>query len=217
MTSPLAAFVEGAILAAGLILPLGPQNVFVLNQGTLHKRWRSAVPAAVTASVCDTLLILLAVLGVSVAVLAADWLNRALTGAGVLFLAYMGWTTWPRHTGTAAGGTGDDPAVPHEAWPARRQVAFAVSVSLLNPHAIMDTVAVLGPASLSHPAGAARLAFTAACIINSWVWFFLLITVGHTLRASGRVEQLRLWFNRASALVMWYTASLLLRRLIGAL
>lgn len=205
---------HGALLAAGLILPLGPQNVFVLTQGALHRRWLAAAPAAVAASLCDTLLIVVAVLGVSVAVLAVHWLNAVLTAAGVLFLAYMGWATWPR---TRRAVTIGSDASPRELWPVRRQVTFAMSVSLLNPHAIMDTIGVLGPASLAYPAGAARLAFAAACIGNSWLWFFLLITLGHTLRATGRIEQLRVWFSRASAVIMWYTAALLLMRLADQL
>ncbi|ALA71771.1 lysine transporter [Geobacillus stearothermophilus 10] len=56
------AFLHGLILAFGLIFPLGVQNVFILTQGAIQRRWRRALPAVLTASLCDTLLILLAVL-----------------------------------------------------------------------------------------------------------------------------------------------------------
>lgn len=49
---------------------------------------------------------------------------------------------------------------------ARRQVAFAASVSLLNPHAIMDTIGVIGTSSLAYT-GYEKILFAAACIAVS--------------------------------------------------
>jgi L-lysine exporter family protein LysE/ArgO len=54
---------HGAGLALGLILPLGPQNVFVFSQGAVQPRLARALSVVVAASLCDTLLIMLAVLG----------------------------------------------------------------------------------------------------------------------------------------------------------
>lgn len=59
------AFIHGFLLSLGLILPIGMQNGFIFTQGALHSRWSKSLPAVFTASVCDTLLIALAVLGVS--------------------------------------------------------------------------------------------------------------------------------------------------------
>lgn len=63
--------IHGVILAFGLILPLGVQNVFVFNQGTTQSTFNKTLPVIITAAICDTLLISLAVLGVSVNVLGA--------------------------------------------------------------------------------------------------------------------------------------------------
>ena len=56
----LLALVHGFILALGLILPLGVQNVFIFNQGAVQPRVMRAMPAVLTATSCDALLILLA-------------------------------------------------------------------------------------------------------------------------------------------------------------
>lgn len=56
---------HGFLLAFGLILPLGAQNVFVFNQGANYKSFKKIIPVIVTAGLCDTLLILLAVFGIS--------------------------------------------------------------------------------------------------------------------------------------------------------
>jgi L-lysine exporter family protein LysE/ArgO len=85
---------HGFILAFGLILPLGVQNVFVFNQGALRPNFIQALPVIITASICDTLLISLAVLGVSVVVLGSYWIKACLFAAGIFFLIYMGVITW---------------------------------------------------------------------------------------------------------------------------
>lgn len=94
----LAAGIHGFILAFGLILPLGVQNVFVFNQGSIHKKYRRVLPVILTASIIDTLLITLAVLGISVIVLQVAWLKTLLLSAGILFLIYMGYLTWKSTT-----------------------------------------------------------------------------------------------------------------------
>lgn len=38
-------FIHGALLAFGLILPLGIQNVFIFNQGATQSRFSKALPA----------------------------------------------------------------------------------------------------------------------------------------------------------------------------
>jgi L-lysine exporter family protein LysE/ArgO len=79
------AFIHGTILAFGLILPLGVQNVFIFNQGANQPTFLRAIPAVITASICDTLLILLAVLGVSIIVFTFIWIKTVLFGLGFLY------------------------------------------------------------------------------------------------------------------------------------
>ena len=45
-----------------------------------------------------------------------------------------------------------------------------------------------------------RRSFTAACVLNSWVWFFLLAVAGKLIGAIGPVRK---WLNRASAVIIW--------------
>lgn len=189
------AFLHGFLLAFGLILPLGVQNVFVFNQGATQPRYLKALPVVLTASLCDLFLIFLAVTGVSVLVLQVVWFKYILILTGVLFLLYMGWMTW-----RSTPSNEEEPAAPVSA---KKQVLFAASVSLLNPHAILDTVGVIGTSSLQY-GGADRIWFTAACMAVSVLWFFSLAAAGHWL---GRVNRNFLpMLNRISALVMWGSA-----------
>ena len=45
----LAAFLHGVILAFGLIIPLGIQNVFIFNQGATQPKFIYALPSILTA------------------------------------------------------------------------------------------------------------------------------------------------------------------------
>jgi len=192
------AFLHGVILALGLILPLGVQNLFVFNQGAMQPKFWRALPAVIAASVCDMFLILLSVQGVSLLLLQFGFLKIALVGIGTVFLGYMGWLTWNTRVV-------QDASQPAASLSLRQQVVFAVTVSLLNPHAILDTIGVIGTSSVSYE-GTDKMIFAMACILVSWVWFLFLAALGRLL---GRQE----WFtqslgniNKVSAVFMWGSA-----------
>ena len=199
------AFIYGIILAFGLIIPLGVQNIFVFNQGANQRHFFHAMPSVLTASLCDTILIVLAVLGVSIVVLTVAWLKTILFIVGFFFLMYMGWVTW--HSKPAVSEEGSIPIS------SKRQIAFAASVSLLNPHALLDTIGVIGTSSLQF-SGNAKLAFTIACILVSCFWFFGLSVSGHFLH---KLDKTGLWLrlvNKLSALIIWAVAFYLVGNLL---
>jgi L-lysine exporter family protein LysE/ArgO len=193
------AFFYGALLAFGLIVPLGVQNIFVFNQGALQPRYLKALPSVITATVCDFILIVLAVLGISIFVLTLPWLKKILFVIGFCFLLYMGWVTWHSHSQGLNKMT---------ALGAKRQMGFALSVSLLNPHALIDTVGVIGTASLNFN-GNEKIAFTLACMLVSFCWFLGLSLCG---RLVNRLDKQGTWLsamNKLSALIIWSVALLL--------
>ncbi|WP_404331973.1 LysE/ArgO family amino acid transporter [Mesobacillus maritimus] len=189
---------HGMILAFGLILPLGVQNVFVFNQGATHNKFTNALPAIITAGVCDTILIYLAVAGVSIIVFSFEWLKILLFLVGFFFLAYMGWVMWKN---TPEVNTNQE----QTRFSARRQVTFAASVSLLNPHAIMDTIGVIGTSSLAYT-GIDKWVFTMACIVVSWIWFFLLAISGRKIGQIDKKGTFLKRMNQVSALIIWTMA-----------
>lgn len=199
------AAVHGFILAFGLILPLGVQNVFVFNQGALQPSFKRAMPVVLTASLCDTILILMAVLGISVLVLKISWLQTLLLAGGFIFLLYMGIITWrSAPAGESAG---------RESFSPKKQIAYAASVSLLNPHAILDTIGVIGTSSIAY-SGNPKIAFTMACILTSWIWFLLLAFVGRQAGRLGKSSKFMAFLNKISAVIIWGTAIILLQSLI---
>ncbi|WP_438313463.1 LysE/ArgO family amino acid transporter [Sporosarcina sp. FA9] len=202
------AIIHGIILAFGLIIPLGVQNVFVFNQGALQPTFIRALPVVITAGICDTILIVAAVSGVSLLVLSFAWLENIIFGVGVIFLLYMGLFLWRSSTTTAK--------VAGEIFSTRKQILFAASVSLLNPHAILDTIGVIGTNSLTY-FGNERWAFTLTTIVVSWLWFLGLAISGRyfgKLDSSGKRMGL---LNKVSALVVWGVAVYMAIKLLGNL
>lgn len=204
----LEAFLHGFVLAFGLILPLGPQNVFVFNQGALQLNFIKALPVVITAAVCDTILISLAILGVSVIVLSFSWLQTIVYCVGVIFLIYMGWSIWKSAPSQNKLG--------ERKMSAKKQITFATSVSLLNPHAIMDTIGVIGSNSISYN-GIDKLVFALSCVLVSWIWFFSLAIAG---RMIGKIDTAGKWIiklNKVSALIMWLVAIIIGKEFIVSL
>lgn len=204
----LQAFLHGIILAFGLILPLGVQNVFVFSQGATQPTLMRALPVVITASLCDTLLIALAVLGVSLIVLTFTWLKATLFTIGFFFLLYMGWVTWRSESQIKNGG--------HQSLPPKKQIIFAASVSLLNPHAILDTIGVIGTSSLTYNGGE-KWTFALSCILISYLWFFGLAIAGRALGTLDRSGRWMKTINRISALLIWGVACYMAVQLITEL
>lgn len=193
-------FLHGFILSFGLILPLGVQNIFVFSQGSTQQNLFKALPSAITAAFCDTLLIILAIFGVSMIVLKFEWIRMSLQVVGVLFLLYMGKVIWS----SSATDLQEKPSLPM-----KKQIVFSLSVSLLNPHAILDTIGVIGISALKYTRFQ-QIIFAIACISVSWIWFFGLMIAGAGMKKLHISSRFFLLLNKLSALFIWGTSVYLL-------
>lgn len=189
---------HGVALAIGLILALGPQNVFVFQQGAIQPNITRALPTVLTAGLSDTLLILLGVFGVSAVVIEFAWLQTTLFGVGFILLVYIGWTLY------TAPAVEVNPCT-EEFLGIREQIGFTASVSLLNPHAILDTVGVIGTNALTY-ATPNRWVFTAGCLLVSWTWFSGLVLTGWAFGESTNADSLMQYLNVISAGIVWIVA-----------
>lgn len=200
----IAIILHGIILAFGLILPLGVQNVFIFNQGANQPKFVYVIPVIVTAALCDTLLIILAVMGVSVILLTFPMLKVSIFIVGILFLVYMGWAIWK----SKPSETTD-----YKPLSIKKQIIFAMSVSLLNPHAILDTIGVIGTSSLAYQ-GVEKIIFTGSTIIVSWLWFVGLALAGKYVGKLDHTGKMMNIINKFSALIIWGVGLYLLYQII---
>lgn len=200
----LTAFLHGFILSAGLILPPGAQNVFLINQGANHKKFIHALPAVITAGLSDTLLIILSVAGVSLIILSIPTLQLAMYIIGFLFLSYMAISLWFTKPETAEAPVKLTPY---------KQVAYALSVSLLNPHAILDTAGIIGTNSTAYT-GSALVLFTFSCIAVSWIAFIILVLLGRLIGNFDSNGKITGYINKISAVVIFIIACFILINII---
>lgn len=187
----------GFIFALGLILQLGPQNMFILQQGARSNQLLSTIIVVSLASLCDTVLIILAVAGVSASVLHFPWVKYTLLVLGIAFLAYYGYVAWRSNTNATQAQTSQTLI---------KLVLFTLSVSLLNPGALIDTIVTIGTVSTTF-AGHAKIAFTVGCIITSWLWFILLAVTGKWLLRFAWFTQ---YIGKITAIIMFISALYLL-------
>lgn len=187
-------FLHGSSLALGLILPLGAQNTFIINQGATHKNYFKVIPAVVTAALCDTFLIILATSGVSQVVLHYPLVKYIMFVVSVSLLGYLGWKMW-RTTPNTNSDTDSS-----SSYSLRFQVITGMTLSLFNPHAIADTIAAIGTSALAYDDFRQRLYFTAACVMVSWLWFFALSIFGGFLAKNSFYNKYQ---SKISAIMIW--------------
>ena len=98
----------------------------------------------------------------------------------------------------------------------KKQIGFALSVSLLNPHAIMDTVGVIGT-SASIYTGYEKIAFAIATISVSWFWFILLAILGKLLGSIDKTGKYIIALNKLSSIIVFIVSLIILKNIIQLL
>lgn len=184
-------FSSGLALGLALIVPIGPQNIFLINHSITVGMPR-ALAAVMATGTCDTLLIIAGACGVSAILIGIPGLRPVLLLAGALFLLYLGLRS--------LRASSPDDNTGHELIPLRTVVTRAASVSLFNPHAILDTVGVIGAAIAAQHA-TQQVLFTAGALTASWIWFLVLALVASVARRFFTPRQTA-WFDRISGLIL---------------
>jgi len=179
----LSPLLSGFLLGLALITPLGAQNVQVLRAGAARDR-RATWGTVAIATSGDVIFILAGGLGLSAVLTGHRWVEVALFAFGAVLLGRLAWESVKdfRAGGNTAesdaaerDGEADATVVPGRAD--RGWLRRILVVTFLNPHVLLDTVAVLGSAAAATGSGA-RPWFVAGAIAASAVWFVLLAIFG---------------------------------------
>ena len=197
--------INGIVLGLGLIIPLGMQNIFIFNQSISHKNFNNVLPCVITASICDTSLIILSVLGLSLLIMELSWLKLTLMIISLFFFLYISYLCWNKQATQMKQKI--------KTLSTKKQILFTISVSILNPHAITDTIMVIGGNSIQYT-GNHKLAYTLSCIIISWVWFFGLAVTGNKLGKLNNIKHIVNLLNKIAAILMFLIALNLAKQII---
>ena len=157
---------QGFGLGLSMIIPIGAQNAFVLNQG-LNKQHHML--AAAICSVCDLLLILVGVFGGGMLLASHPVLLNLVTLGGIAFVTVYAWQSFK----SAFAETGELSLTSGRFRSLSAVVMGTLAVTLLNPHVYLDTVVVLGSIG-GQLAQTERVAFAVGAVSASLVWFFSL-------------------------------------------
>lgn len=156
---------QGFALMASLIVAIGAQNAFVLQQGL---RRVHVFATAFICTLCDCILIALGVGGVGALIARIPLLSAIATWGGVLFLLFYG----ARSFRSAFQNSSMDAEKMSTLAPTLRATVLAVlAVSLLNPHVYLDTLVLVGSVG-SHFPPDERAAFAVGAMLASTTWFF---------------------------------------------
>jgi len=196
-------YFQGLILGAAMILPLGPQNAFVMNQG-IRRQYH-----LMTATLCafsDLVLICAGVFGGSALLMQSPWLLALVTWSGVAFLLWYGFGALKTALGTS---------IELESAQVLKQgrgriVATMLAVTWLNPHVYLDTFVVLGSVG-GQLAQEPKRWFALGTISASFLWFFGLAVLAAWLAPRLQTTRAQRIINGLVGIVMWVIAFQLAR------
>lgn len=157
-------YLNGLLVAAGLIMAIGAQNAYVLAQ-SLRREHHLLV--ATLCVVCDALLVAAGVFGLASLLLQSPLLLGVARWGGAAFLLWYGSRALLR--ALRPQGLNEAGAAPARSRQAVLMTALAVT--LLNPHVYLDTVLLIGSLGAQQSAPAAYALGAASA---SLLWFFSL-------------------------------------------
>lgn len=178
-------FKLGLLLGLSIIITIGVQNLFVIQQAARNEH---TFLAAGTCFIADVVLIILGAAGVGVIILEFPVLKSILLVFGIIFLVRYAYASIKR--GWSGGIQMNLQSSPSGKLPFSSIILLGLSFSLLNPAAILDTVMIIGGGANQYQ-GMEKIHFLLGAISASLLWFFSLAMVTRCLAA--RISGNRIW------------------------
>lgn len=193
-------FLEGLLLQASLIFALGPQNLFVLESGL---RRNHHLTVSFVCFFCDLALIMLGVAG------AATFFNHypqikiffGVLGVGFLLLYGFGKIRTNKK----------ELALAHDSSQANLKsvILKAITFSVINPHAYLDGIVLIGGYSAKYSDITYRLTLGMGAATFSLIWF-LLLSVGASVMMPvfNSPKRMRWMMGSAGVILLFLSAKL---------
>ena len=201
-------FIKGLGLGLGMIIPIGVQNAYLINQGI---RRNFHILAAITCIICDVFLIGFGIFGAGELISRNESLLQLITMAGIVFLGWYGFSSFRRGI---KGGNAVEFGEASALTRGKRGVLLgALAVTLLNPHAYLDTVVILGSIG-NQMDEELRFAFALGTFSASIIWFFALTAAAAKFAPWLSKPPVQRTIDMIVGVVMWAIAASLISRLI---
>jgi len=157
--------IEGFALSMGLILAIGPQNIFVVRQGLLRSH---IFVVCLVCSLSDALLIIVGVLGLGSILANIEGADFLISVAAALFIASYGVMRIRSSMNPVGMSISDE-----KAQGLSSTILTLLAFTFLNPHVYLDTVILIGGASSRYSVDD-RYMFAIGAALASFLFFFAL-------------------------------------------
>ncbi|MGR5418996.1 LysE/ArgO family amino acid transporter [Vibrio diabolicus] len=198
---------QGFCLGASMIIPIGAQNAYVLNQGIKRNHH---LTTATICSILDMIFISLGIFGGGAILSQNEILLTSVTLGGIAFLNFYGLLSLK----SAFKSDSDSESKGEVVARGRRTVILgALAVTVLNPHLYLDTVVILGSIGGQFE-GHDRIAFALGTMMASFVWFYTLSIGAAKLGPTLSKPRVKKGIDIAVAVMMFTIAYILASELI---
>jgi len=198
---------QGFGLGASMIIPIGAQNAYVLNQGIKRNHH---LTTATICSVLDMIFISLGIFGGGAILSQNEILLTSVTLGGIAFLSFYGLLSLKSAFKPESESESKGEIV---ARGRRTVILGALAVTVLNPHLYLDTVVILGSIGGQFE-GHDRIAFALGTIMASFVWFYTLSIGAAKLGPTLSQPKVKKTIDIAIAMMMFTIAYILASELI---
>ena len=155
-------FLQGLIIGLTLIIAMGPQNLFVIQQG-LKKSY--VLTVCLICSISDTLLII-------IGILLSSYLSELSQNlVQVLKLVGAGWLILYGILKIKNSFKKKKIDEKHKTEKLKNILIITLAFTFLNPHVYLDTIILIGAISLNF---ANKFSFAMGVILSSFIFFFSL-------------------------------------------
>lgn len=162
------AVLQGVVLGAGMIIPIGAQNAYLLGLGINRNHH---ILAATICFFCDIFLVIAGVFGANALMNRYEHLMAIITWGGVAFLFTYGLLSFKSVLKNNYEKVNNKSTLKNK----KVVILTTLAVTLLNPHVYVDTFMILGSVG-SQFDDSARSSFVFGIIIASLLWFYGLVT-----------------------------------------
>ncbi|MGF1747286.1 LysE/ArgO family amino acid transporter [Vibrio cionasavignyae] len=199
---------QGFGLGATMIIPIGAQNAYVLNQGIKRNHH---LTTATVCSLLDTTFISLGIFGGGAILSQNEMLLTMVTLGGILFLVGYGMLSLRSAFKQPASSESNGEVL---ARGKRTVILGALAVTVLNPHLYLDTVVILGSIGGQFE-GSDRIAFAIGTVLASFVWFYSLSIGAAKLGPTLSKPKVKKSIDLAVATMMFTIAAMLTKGLMA--
>jgi len=201
---------KGFVIGAGMIIPIGAQNAYLLNLG-IKKNFHFT--AASVCILCDVLLMSVGIFGGGALISSNENIYLILTWLGILFLSTYGAMFFYSFYLGRHDLSNSDNNNSQKLNTRKVVIITTLAVTLLNPHVYLDTVVIIGSISGQYVAEE-KLLFFIGIIVASVSWFYALSFAAAKMSGWLSTAKVQRFINLFVAVVMWAIALTLYSQLI---